>query len=128
MSVNHSDFLDSALAFTLVENPTEIALRNAGSRAYYGLYHKTKTMLDQAGMALIKIDKAGSHEGLIATIASRGIKGKSFAESMSKLKRFRHNCDYDLDMTITEKRLAMQVAEARRLVDMLDRIDLSKSL
>lgn len=124
MSVKHSDFMESALAFCQIENPSEIALRNAGSRAYYGLYHKTKMMIDQVGLNIVKVEKAGSHDGLIATIAGQGIKGKSFAEAMSKLKRFRHNCDYDLDMSISEKRLAMQLAEARRLVDLLDRIEL----
>jgi uncharacterized protein (UPF0332 family) len=115
------------LAFAGEKNPSEITLRNAGSRAYYGLYHKTKSLIDQNNVTIVKIDSAGSHEGLIATVANQGIKGKSFAESMSKLKRFRHNCDYDLTMNISEKRLAVQLAEASRLISMVDRLDFKKT-
>jgi len=125
MPVEHSDFLRSAADLALSSETCEMTVRNAGSRAYYALYHKAKSLLDESGTSLIKVDNAGSHESLIAAIAGQGVKGKSIAESLSRFKRFRNNCDYDLEISISTKKLEQQLAEAHRLVGMLDRLDIN---
>ncbi|WP_143516050.1 hypothetical protein [Pseudomonas sp. B10(2017)] len=125
MPVEHSDFLRSAADLASSSETCEMTARNAGSRAYYALYHKAKRLLEDNGANLVKVDNAGSHESLISAIAVQGVKGKSIAESLSRFKRFRNNCDYDLDISISAKKLALQLAEANRLVGMLDRLEIN---
>lgn len=125
MSVNHGDFFSSALDIIGgdASADTEIGLRNAGSRAYYALYHRAKCYLESKGEMLIRVESAGSHEALASTFAKRGIKSKSFAESLARHKRFRHVCDYNLGITITRSKLELYLAETKRLIDMVDRLD-----
>jgi len=125
MPVNHADFYDSALTFVEGEasNDSEICYRNSGSRAYYALYHRAKAYLELKGEKILKVESAGSHEALVSTFARRGFKSKSFAESLARLKRFRHECDYNLGVTITRPRLDLYLAETGRLIDMVDRLE-----
>lgn len=125
MAVKHSDFYDSAMNLIDLgsDSITEICLRNAGSRAYYALYHKAKCHLESKGVVLVKVESAGSHESLICTFSHRGLKSKSFAESLARHKRFRHVCDYNLGISVTRSRLKMYLAETKRLIEMVDRLE-----
>lgn len=122
MAVFHTDFLDSARLMVDVEDVSEILCRNSGSRAYYAIYHKAKEVLGTKGLSLRKVDNAGSHEALIATVAAQGHKGRTLAAAMDKFKKFRHGCDYDLNTSISDARVSYYLAEAERVIDMFDRL------
>ena len=123
MAVLHTDFLSSARSMVKVDDVSEILCRNSGSRAYYALYHKAKDVLHTRGLGLMRVENSGSHEALISTVAAQGQKGKMLAAALDKFKKFRHNCDYDLSMSISDTKLNFYLAEAERLMDMMDRLE-----
>lgn len=125
MPVNHNDFYLSAISILEIEpeNRSEISLRGAGSRAYYAVYHKVKSFLSGRGVELAKLENSGSHEALIATLSKRGLKSKSFADSLARHKKFRHMCDYNLESTVSQTRLQMYLSETKRLLDLIDRLE-----
>jgi len=122
MSVEAADFMDSAHVFMGQEGAAEIQRRNAGSRAYYALFHAALQAIRRKDMPLLKVQGAGSHESVIATLCSMGHSAKSIGESMSRIKRFRHDCDYHVDLEIGPKKTAMQISEAQILIGRLSRI------
>lgn len=126
MAVAHTDFLNSAMTMLDVEEGSEIFFRNSGSRAYYALYHKAKSVFDESGVKISKVANSGSHEALISAVAALGPKGKVIAVALDKFKKFRHSCDYDLQVSIEQSRINFYLKEAERLTDMLGRLEVSK--
>ena len=122
MPVEASEFMDSAHGFIVQEGATEIQRRNAGSRAYYALFHAALNAIQRKGLPLIKVQGAGSHESVIATLCSMGPSARSISESMTRIKRFRHDCDYHVGLEIGPKKTAMQISEAQILIGKLSRI------
>lgn len=122
MSVEAADFMDSAHGFMGQEGAAEIQRRNAGSRAYYALFHAALNTIERKGKPLIRISGAGSHESVIATLCSMGDSAKSIGESMGRMKRFRNDCDYHVELEIGPKKTAMQVSEAQILIGKLSRL------
>jgi len=122
MPVEASEFMDSAHGFMVQEGAAEIQRRNAGSRAYYALFHAALNTIERKGLPLIKVQGAGSHESVIATLCTMGPSAKSISESMSRMKRFRHDCDYHVNLPIGQKKTAMQISEAQILIGKLSRI------
>nr|DAF79084.1 MAG TPA: hypothetical protein [Caudoviricetes sp.] len=122
MPVEASEFMETANGFMGQEGATEIQCRNAGSRAYYALFHAALNTIERKGLTLVKVQSAGSHESVIATLCSMGHSAKSISESMSRIKRFRHDCDYHVDLEIGPKKTAMQVSEAQILIGKLSRL------
>ncbi|MBI6911034.1 hypothetical protein [Pseudomonas palleroniana] len=114
--------MDSAHGFLGQEGAAEIQRRNAGSRAYYALFHAALQAIRHKELPLLKVPGAGSHESVIATLCSMGPSAKSIGESMSRIKRFRHDCDYHVDMPIGLKKTAMQISEAQILIGKLSRL------
>ena len=123
MPVDSSDFLEIADALLAHDNPAEIILRTAGSRAYYGAYHKAREIVEKKQLPLIKIDNSGSHESLINTIHGIGTPAaKSAAEALKALKKFRHLCDYHPGDKLKPRRAAMKIEEAKLLAEKLNRL------
>lgn len=122
MPVQYDDFLRFAESLMEEGGASEIHQRNAGSRAYYAVYHRAVSVLQNENISLERVNDGGSHNRLITTISKQGLKGQSLAESLIRFKKFRNGCDYNLALEISEKRIAMQVAEARRLIDQLGRL------
>lgn len=122
MPVDACEFMGTANDFMRQEGAAEIQCRNAGSRAYYALFHAALNTIQRKGVPLLQMQGAGSHEIVIATLCSIGPSAKSIAESMSRIKRFRHDCDYHLGMPIGLKKTAMQISEAQILIGKLSRI------
>ena len=122
MPVEASEFMDSAHGFMGQEGVAEIQRRNAGSRAYYALFHAALNAIERKGLPLLKVQGAGSHESVIATLCSMGPSAKSISESMTRIKRFRHDCDYHVDLEIGPKKTAMQISEAQILIGKLSRL------
>lgn len=122
MPVEASEFMDSANGFMVQEGADEIQRRNAGSRAYYALFHVALNTIERKGQALIKVQGAGSHESVIATLCSMGPSAKSIGESMGRIKRFRNDCDYNVSLAIGQKKTEMQISEAQILIGKLGRI------
>lgn len=122
MAVDASEFMNSAQGFMVQEGAAEIQCRNAGSRAYYALFHAALNAIESKGLPLIKVQGAGSHESVIATLCSMGPSAKSIGESMGRIKRFRHDCDYQVNLPIGLKKTAMQVSEAQILIGKLSRL------
>lgn len=122
MSIDSSQFMTVAKELIADEKNHEIALRCAGSRAYYALYHAALEALSRKGKVLVKVDKAGDHASVIATLSSMGPNAKSISVAMGVIRRFRNDCDYDLSMHVKPKKTAMKVAEAQILIDRLSRL------
>ena len=122
MPVKSKHFMDSAKALLSIEDCPEINLRNAGSRAYYAVFHAAMDALERKGLGLIKVDKAGSHESVIATLCHISPPAKSIGEALGRIKRFRNDCDYQLHMAMHAKKVAMHIAQAEILIDKLSRI------
>lgn len=122
MPINASEFMDSAHGFMEQEGGTEIQRRNAGSRAYYALFHAAINTVERKGLQLVRVPGAGSHESVIATLCSMGPSAKSISESMARIKRFRHDCDYHVGLEIGPKKAAMQISEAQILIGKLSRL------
>lgn len=121
MAVQPAEFLSTAQSMVEDDKCSEIFLRNAASRAYYALYHKAKLFVEVNGITLVKVENSGSHEKLIETIRQLSEPWRSVAESMDRLKKFRHRCDYKLDAEVLPKKTAMHLAEVVRLIDRFDR-------
>lgn len=123
MAVNSSDFIDSAELVLSPDDVSEIDLRSAGSRAYYGVYHKAREVIEEKKLSAVVIDNSGSHESLIGTLHSIGTaNAKSVAEGVRSMKKFRHLCDYHLGESVKSKRARMKVKEARLLIERLERL------
>lgn len=80
MPVEASEFMETANGFMGQEGATEIQCRNAGSRAYYALIHAALNTIERKGLTLVKVQSAGSHESVIATLCSMGHSAKSISE------------------------------------------------
>jgi predicted RNA-binding protein len=123
MAVSSSDFIKSAEIALSSDDVSEINARSAGSRAYYGVYHRAKEIVEEKVLATVKVDNAGSHESLIKTLHSIGtVNAKSVAEAMRSMKKFRHLCDYHLGGSVKAKHASMKVVEARLLMERLGRL------
>lgn len=123
MTVNSSDFIELAEVALSSDNASEINIRSAGSRAYYGIYHKAREIIEEKKLPTVMIDNSGSHESLIATLYSIGTaNAKSVAEGVRSMKKFRHLCDYHLGESVKAKRAKMKVLEARLLIDRMERL------
>ncbi|WP_122302944.1 hypothetical protein [Pseudomonas amygdali] len=122
MSVDSIDFLSWAESEISGVETLEFAYRNASSRAYYALYHSAKNRLSEMGVPIVRVANGGSHAALISTVRSMGRSGAVLAESMDRLKKFRHMCDYEISLDLDVKRAEKQIAEARRLIGMVTRL------
>jgi uncharacterized protein (UPF0332 family) len=122
MAVAFADFISWADGEAASCELAEFPLRNASSRAYYALYHAALTRAGVLGIPIVRIANAGSHEALIQAIRSHSAKGKSLADDMERVKKFRHRCDYDLKTDLRPEKALKQVAEVKRLIDMLSRL------
>jgi len=123
MSVNSSDFIKAAEEALSLDGASEIDFRSAGSRAYYGVYHKAKEVAEEKELTPIKADNAGSHESLIKTLHGIGtVNAQSVAEAMRAMKKFRHLCDYHVNGAVKSKHASMKVTEARLLMERLGRL------
>lgn len=122
MSVHFSDFLCWADVEASRCDLAEFPLRNASSRAYYALYHAASVRAKALGLPIIRLEKSGSHDALIQAIRIYSPKGKSLADDMERMKKFRHLCDYDLDVDLRPERALKQISEAKRLIDMIGRL------
>lgn len=123
MPICHSDFIEFSDSELEDKLATEFKIRNASSRAYYALYHKALNVILVKKLNLLKVKSGGSHASLIETIRSiESPKAKSIADAMNNLKRFRHNCDYDLSMTINREIAEKHIAGVKRIISMLDRV------
>ena len=78
MTVNSSDFIELAEVALSSDNASEINIRSAGSRAYYGIYHKAREIIEEKKLPTVMIDNSGSHESLIATLYSIGTANAKF--------------------------------------------------
>lgn len=123
MPVSSFDFISSAEVALSSNDVSEINLRSAGSRAYYGVYHKAKVVVEEKELPQVVIDNSGSHESLIGTLHSIGtVNAKSVAEAVRAMKRFRHLCDYHLGSDVRPRHTKMKVMEARLLIERLGRL------
>lgn len=122
MAVEYLHFLQWAETEIKLPELEEFSRRNAGSRAYYALYHAAVSKAEQLCLRVARVENGGSHEAIIQAIANFSQKGRVIAELMRKVKRFRHRCDYDINMPLPEHKARQQVAEAHRLIDMLQRL------
>lgn len=122
MAVDAVDFLGIAQGMMDQKTVSEIHLRTAGSRAYYSLFHSAKEVIDRKGIRLIKVAGAGSHESVIATLCSMGPAAKSIGESMGRIKRFRHDCDYHINIHVGPKKVAVQMSVVAELISKLNRL------
>ena len=122
MSVSPSDFMQSANSMIANDQCKEIGLRNAASRAYYALFHTAMQTVVAKGVPLQKLDRAGSHESLIATLCGMSPSAKSIGDAIGRVKRFRHDCDYQVTQDISAKKVEMHIAEAERLIAKLHRL------
>lgn len=125
MPVSHIDFLDYSSTELTKPNPSEFQLRNASSRAYYALFHKARERIAELNLTMARPPNGGSHVAVVETIRRAGPKAEPIAVQMDRLKRFRHNCDYDLQLAIREGRVTHHVATAKRLIEMLDHLQKS---
>lgn len=123
MPVSPSDFMLSANSMMTQSERSEIALRNAASRAYYALFHTAMQVVRAKGVTLVKSERGGSHESLIATLCGMSLPAKSIGEAIGRVKRFRHDCDYQVNCDISAKKVAMHIAESERLIARLHRLN-----
>ncbi|WP_434517861.1 hypothetical protein [Pseudomonas sp. NFX1] len=123
MTVNSSDFINLAKSALESKDLNEIDIRSAGSRAYYGVYHKAREVIDNKELTYAKLEKAGSHESLIMTIHRIGSQNsKTLAEAIRSLKRYRHLCDYHLADKVRKNHTQMKLLEAQKLIERLSRL------
>jgi uncharacterized protein (UPF0332 family) len=115
--------MDSANSMMAQNQHNEIELRNAASRAYYALFHTAMQLVLARGVTLIKVERGGSHESLIATLCGMSLPAKSIGEAIGRVKRFRHDCDYQVSHDISAKKVAMHIAESERLIARLHRLN-----
>jgi uncharacterized protein (UPF0332 family) len=124
MPVTPAQFMESAAAVVNQPDTSEIDLRNAGSRAYYALFHTATQVLKKSGVLMEILDNSGSHERVIATLCKLSLPAKSVAVAIGDVKRFRHICDYKTEKTVGVKEAQFQVAKARALIERLERLKL----
>lgn len=122
MAVLFADFISWADGEAANCELAEFPLRNASSRAYYALYHATLNRVGVLGIPVVRVANAGSHEALIQAVRCYSPKGKSFADDMERVKKFRHRCDYDLKTDLRPEKALKQISEVKRLIDILGRL------
>lgn len=104
MSVSFNDFLESANAKVLLNNPDnkEIDFRNLISRSYYAMFHLSKEVAKTLPLVPTEqYKKSGSHEKIFIKFEKNSDKNlQRLAEIMYKIKDNRVKADYHLNLSI----------------------------
>lgn len=115
MPIKPTDIL--AIAHHLHAQKTEPAFRSAASRAYYAAYHSALSYADQKGLESLDSLQMGSHEKLSMRFEKGG--DRSTAIMLKTMKSLRHAADYDLDKSVDEMQVKVQLQTAQKLIDKL---------
>lgn len=115
MPIEPTDIL--AVAHQLHELKSEPAFRSAASRAYYAAYHSALRFANSNGIASLDHFQMGSHEKLSMRFEQDG--EKSVAIMLNNMKALRHTADYDLDKSVDEMQVKVQLLTAEKLIKKL---------
>ncbi len=117
MPVNENNFLNSTI--NSFNSGSEIDYRNAISRSYYAVYHKSLSLLDS-----LPNFNSSHHAGLINYLStSECAKHEGYNESTLKeisrllkvMRKARNDADYNLDSVITKNTSIGQFSCCRQL-------------
>jgi len=123
MSVAPQDFLLLAQALDAGEDGSEIELRNAYRCAYYAVHHAAKQALPRLGLSLVKAPRGGSHADVEISLLQAGTEqAKAIVDQMRRLKKFRVDCDYHLQKSLSVKVATAHMASAADLFAALEAI------
>lgn len=103
MSIEAGEFLLEAEKSLDSENCSEVTFRNAGSRAYYAIYHKALNKANEIDADANITEKTGTHDQLAIRLERHSHRGKIFATKLRRLKRTRNRCDYNLNEDIDKE-------------------------
>jgi uncharacterized protein (UPF0332 family) len=115
------DFIDFARKAIVMHRGSPAAMRSVVSRAYYGVFHLARTMLEHLGFHSIQDEN--SHRFVLIQFANAGEDlATDIAALLGELHERRKRADYDLDNPRYETELfaADSIARADRANRLLD--------
>ena len=122
MSVTPQDFIQ--IADELIADASQIKIRTAVSRGYYGAYHAAKMYHDQLPAPGIVLSGGGMHEELIQRLENPSFKredprwwqSKSIGIMLRRTRGARTHADYRLDEPLTREKAATSIEDARTII------------
>ncbi len=112
MSTSDQELIAFSESF-LAQGVSEVALRAAISRSYYGVFHQCKKVADAYELPSASQKYRGSHERTIYRFLGFG--DDTTVGMLRKHKMMRVKADYQLSDEITLDEASMHVASCRRL-------------
>ena len=117
------EFLDFATELANSSNSGSAAHRSAVSRAYYGVYHAVRSIIEKDLSISCRADSGGNeHKLLIDYLAGSQVdEAVEIARLLRNLSQSRKEADYDLDEKAAESQQNSQtcVARARNILEKL---------
>ena len=121
MSTSDLDLLTFSES-SLSSDASEVALRAAISRGYYGAFHHAKSFAIRHNLPAAPTRFRGSHEKVIYRFLD--FSNGAILPMLLKQKLLRVKADYKLDQTVSLEESRLHVTSCRKLTDALAVIEL----
>lgn len=127
MTITAKDFFDFATVLADKNTPSEIDLRTAGSRAYYGAFHSTVSIVElcedvdiKAGMH--KISTARLKKGNLIEFGAENNKVKSIGVMLDQIRDIRAGADYRLKEDFSKHDTDLCLLQAKRIMQRTEEV------